>query len=226
VTTADEALTKGHVRYLEARLIEMTKSAGRVALENTQVPDADRRRLPEADRANMEAFLANLKVVLPVIGLDLLKPRPLAIAKNIAAVPGAPVERAGFEPRFEVRHKSGVKAFAIEEDGEFVVLKGSEALKDTDYAHNSYARLKDELINDGTLQWTAILRPQSRDSREPTANASAVAFSACRQAVTLRGGGLARRRDRSGRSSVTVKKKRSADTEPLMVGGCTPLSAW
>jgi hypothetical protein len=34
------------------------------------------------------------------------------------------------------------------------------------------------------------------------------------------------RRDRSGRSIVTVKKKRSADTEQLMVGGCTPLSTW
>ena len=33
-----------------------------------------------------------------------------------------------------------------------------------------------------------------------------------------------RRRDRSGRSSVTVKKKRSAETEQLIVGGCTPLS--
>src|ERR1700677_5004799 len=30
-----------------------------------------------------------------------------------------------------------------------------------------------------------------------------------------------RRRDRSGRSSVTVKKKRSAETEPLIVDGCT-----
>ena len=69
VTTSDEALTKGHVRYLEARLIEITKAAGRVVLDNTQLPDADRRRLPEADRANMEAFLANLKVVLPIVGL-------------------------------------------------------------------------------------------------------------------------------------------------------------
>jgi len=34
-----------------------------------------------------------------------------------------------------------------------------------------------------------------------------------------------RRRDRSGRSSVTVKKKRSAETELLMLGGCMPLSA-
>jgi hypothetical protein len=33
------------------------------------------------------------------------------------------------------------------------------------------------------------------------------------------------RREKSGRSRVTVKKKRSADTEKLMIGGCTPLSA-
>jgi len=42
---------------------------------------------------------------------------------------------------------------------------------------------------------SAILRPQCRDSLEPTANASAATFSACRQAATLRGGGLARRPD-------------------------------
>ena len=44
VTTSDEALTKGHVRYLEARLIDMTKDAGRASLDNAQMPDADRRR--------------------------------------------------------------------------------------------------------------------------------------------------------------------------------------
>ncbi len=44
-----------------------------------------------------------------------------------------------------------MKAFAVEADGEFIVLAGSEALKDTEYARNSYARLKDELITDGTL---------------------------------------------------------------------------
>jgi hypothetical protein len=82
VTTSDEALTKGHVRYLEARLIELSKTANRVALDNGQEPAADRRRLPEADKANMEAFLANLKVILPVIGLDLLKPRPKVIRRR------------------------------------------------------------------------------------------------------------------------------------------------
>jgi Domain of unknown function (DUF4357) len=151
VTTADEALTKGDVRYLEARLIEMSQSAGRVALDNTQTPEPDRRRLPEADRANMETFLANLKVVLPVLGLDLLKPRPQGAVRIGAKSPEASEATHGTETRFEILHRSGVKAIAVEGDGEFIVLAGSQALKDTEYAHNSYARLKDELISDGTL---------------------------------------------------------------------------
>jgi hypothetical protein len=35
-----------------------------------------------------------------------------------------------------------------------------------------------------------------------------------------------RRRERSGRSSVTVKKKRSAETELLIPGGCMPACVW
>ena len=34
------------------------------------------------------------------------------------------------------------------------------------------------------------------------------------------------RRARSGRSSVAVKKKRRAETELLMLGGCMPLCLW
>lgn len=145
ITTSDEALTKGHVRYLEARLIEMAIGAGRVSLDNGQTPNPDKRRLPEADKANMEAFLANLKVVLPVIGLDLLKPRA-NVAKISASSP------SGTEVRFEIRHKSEVKATAVEEEGEFIVLKGSEALKEAGYAGmNSYGELKQELIAKGIL---------------------------------------------------------------------------
>jgi hypothetical protein len=146
ITTSDEALTKGHIRYLEARLIEMTLSAGRVKLDNSQTPAADRRRLPEADRANMEAFLANLRIILPVVGLDLLKPRPRAAGSAVtkAAAPE--------EAEFEIRHKSGVQATAVEEDGEFVVLEGSQALKDAGYqGSHSYTEFKQELIEKGVL---------------------------------------------------------------------------
>ena len=144
VTTSDEALTKGHVRYLEARLLEMTREAGRVALDNIQESLSERRRLPESDRANMEAFLCNLRIILPMIGLELLKPRPKAVA-----APGSVAQPN--EARFEFRHKSGIVAPAVEEAGEFVVLAGFHALKDAGYQSQGYAELKRELVERGVL---------------------------------------------------------------------------
>lgn len=152
VTTSDEALTKGHVRYLEARLIDIAKNAGRVQLDNGQAPDAERRRLPEADRANMEAFLANLRIVLPVIGLDLMKPRAHREVERSAE---SEIPYTGDAVRFEIRHRSGVSASATEVDGEFLVLKGSEARKDSQNVGRGYQGLKAELI----LQ--EVLRPSS-----------------------------------------------------------------
>ncbi len=93
----------------------------------------------------METFSANLKVILPVVGLDLLKPRPAAAT---ARATSAPITG---EVRFEIRHKSGVKAVAVEEEGEFVVLQGSEALKDAGYRSNTYSELRQELISQAVL---------------------------------------------------------------------------
>ncbi len=158
VITSDEALTKGHIRYLEARLIEMTIAAGRVSLDNSQEPSADRKRLPESDRANMEAFLENLKIVLPTIGLDLLKPRPnitisrqIALEQQVSAPVGTPEQMNSGGQQFELRHRSGVVATAIEEDGEFIVLSGSRARKDSGSVSHSYRELKEELVAQGVL---------------------------------------------------------------------------
>lgn len=147
VTTSDDDLSKGHVEYLEARLIELALAANRVTLDNGTTPAGGRRRLPEADQANMEQFLANLKIILPVVGLDLLKPQPRAVAQA-----STPVEqRTAHETTFEIRHKSGVSAEAVEEDGEFVVLEGSQALMGTGYVQQSYGTLKENLVKQGVL---------------------------------------------------------------------------
>ncbi len=147
VITSDDDLSKGHVEYLEARLIELALAANRVSLANGTAPAGIRRRLPEADQANMEQFLANLKVILPVVGLDLLKPQPRAVA--LAGTPVA--QRTSGEITFEIRHKSGVNAQAVQEEGEFIVLEGSQALRDTGYAMQSYENLKQNLISTGVL---------------------------------------------------------------------------
>ncbi len=148
ITTSDEALTKGHVRYLEARIIELVKFADRVSLDNVQEPPSQTRRLPEADRANMEAFLDNLKVVLPVVGIEALK-----VVPKTAQAPSTennPSANAG-EVHFEIRHKSGVKARSFEADGDFIVTVGSESLKDTGGVRANYTDLKDDLIESGIL---------------------------------------------------------------------------
>ncbi|MDG5489442.1 GIY-YIG nuclease family protein [Sphingomonas sp. BGYR3] len=148
VTTSDDDLSKGHVEYLEARLIEMAASAKRVELDNGTQPSGSRRRLPEADQANMEQFLLNLQVILPVIGLDLLKPQPKAAVQILA-----PLEQRTYgEIKFEIRHKAGAAADAVEEDGEFIVLEGSLALKDSGFQSNTYSTLRASLIAKGLLQ--------------------------------------------------------------------------
>lgn len=173
VTTSDDDLSKGHVEYLEARLIELAMAANRVTLDNGNSPTGHRRRLPEADQANMEAFLSNLKIILPVVGLDLLKPQPRAVAQA-----STPVEqRTAHETTYEIRHKSGVSAQAVEEDGEFIVLEGSQALKDTGHTGHSYAALKNNLVKQGVLQVRSdklyeFVKPYS--FRSPSAAAAVV----------------------------------------------------
>jgi hypothetical protein len=59
------------------------------------------------------------------------------------------------------------------------------------------------------------------------ARSSSVTSSTLSTAGIRRGyGTTVSRRARSGRSSVTVKKKRSAETALLMLGGCMPLCVW
>lgn len=161
ITTSDDALTKGEVLYLEARLIELARNANRVAIDNIQGATPENKRLPEASVANMEAFLANLKVVLAVIGLEMLKEQPvskpsaLQIANSLDSASALqippPSRPVGVE--FEIySKKTGVRASAFEADGEFVVTEGSRAVKDAGFAgQNSYAELKLELIKRGIL---------------------------------------------------------------------------
>ena len=67
----DENLTKAHIRYLENRLLQEAKQAGRYRLENSNTSNP---KLPESDREDMEVFLSRIQQVLPVLGSDLLAP--------------------------------------------------------------------------------------------------------------------------------------------------------
>lgn len=67
----DENLTKAHIRYLEGRLIEQAKNAGRAEVKNNQSSGS---KLPESDREDMEIFLEKIHQLLPVLGVEVLIP--------------------------------------------------------------------------------------------------------------------------------------------------------
>ncbi len=63
----DTTLNKAHVQYLESRLIELANQARRVDIENGNAP-----RMPflsEADKADADAFLDDMLLIYPVLGV-------------------------------------------------------------------------------------------------------------------------------------------------------------
>lgn len=145
VTSKDMNLTKAHVRYLENRFVELTRAAGRANLGNGN--DPGRKSLPESDIADMEFFIGQVQVVLPVVGFDFLRPKPQAVESKLSV---AQPETSRLELVLEVG-KHGLKARAVEADGEMTVLAGSHAVTKSDFVSNTYAALREQLIQDGRL---------------------------------------------------------------------------
>ena len=139
IVAKDDNLTKAHARFLESQLIRVTKEAGSVALANDAQPDFQ--ILPEADRADMEFFLAQMRLVLPVLGFDLFR-RPLNQAARDVTGGGAVF----------MFSTAGASATARESDDGFVVLAGSAARRQgTGTFPAGYRALRDQLIQDGHL---------------------------------------------------------------------------
>jgi hypothetical protein len=137
IISKDENLTKSHGRYLESRLISLTRQANRARLDNDTAPEPP--PLPEPDIADMEFFLNQVQMVLPVLGFSFTQPLPVVEPGHKAASP------------LFIMSPVGTNATAREVDGEFVVLKGSTARKEGVESWTSYHRLRDQLVEEGKL---------------------------------------------------------------------------
>ena len=151
VTSKDQNITKAHARYLESRLIAIANAIGTVTVVNGTAPPPV--ALPEADESDMEFFVDQLRLILPVLGLDFMR-----LHKTTAGTTTAATEKHGqadVAPLFRLaRNKQGLEleAQAREIDGEFVVLAGSDAAKDwTSTSGHSYSKRHAQLIKSGKL---------------------------------------------------------------------------
>lgn len=157
ITATDNKLNKAHVRYLEARMIETAKAIGRVPLNNGVTPSLT--PLSEADAAKMEAFLDNVWVVLPAVRVDMFidraRPAPQRRSDQAVASNGSDqsnIERPEVTATFVIENaRHDLKATAVESDGEFRVLAGSQARKAWSGVTATYTSLYEELRRSGTL---------------------------------------------------------------------------
>ena len=175
ITSKDHNLTKGHVKYLECRMIETAKLAGRVKLNQISPNPV---HLPEADISDMASFMDYCKIVLPVIGLDLLKEVPPTAASEITDQETM-IRRS---PIFVLKeNRAGLQAQAQEVDGEFIVMAGSLAKATwSSTHHHAYESLHRSLVERGKLiangdNQDLMVFSENTPFRSPSA-ASAVIF--------------------------------------------------
>ncbi len=84
LTSKDANLTKAHARYLESRFIALALQASRARVTNGTTPQQI--ALPEADVSDMEYFIEQAKIVLPVLGVNLFRsPVTSSVASNLEA---------------------------------------------------------------------------------------------------------------------------------------------
>lgn len=144
----DENLTKAHIRYLESRLVHTARSTNRYIVDNSNEPQPS--PLPRADKAAMEEFLIYIKLLLGVLGHKLLEEVTTQRKPNVQT--SKPISYEQQELKLYLNY-GGVAARALQTDEGIVVLKGSEAIKEPKTSLSyGYRKLREKLINDGTLK--------------------------------------------------------------------------
>jgi hypothetical protein len=159
-------LTEDHWGYLEYRLVTMAIKAKRSTLMNETVPQP--RKLSEAQLSDMEAFLKQLEVILPVLGVNVLRTRTILPVGD--SEPSA-------SPTFTLNRRSGVRAQAQVVGDEFIMLEGSlvvgnwSAVGSSASTRRSYASYREQhqkLIADGSIAVEGKLGRLTRDVPFPS----------------------------------------------------------
>lgn len=155
LTSKDANLTKAHARYLESRFINIAARAGRARLVNGTTPPP--LPLPESDISDMEYFIAQARIVLPVLGINLLRiPSAPLVAAPTADDPLTQSVDLQASPVFQMEvRRHGLIATAQEVDGEFTVHKGSQARLEWSAPEHNYRKLRERLERDGILSPSA-----------------------------------------------------------------------
>ena len=139
----DELLTKSHIKFLESRMITMATEAKSAEIENSVAPSLP--ALPEADIADMEFFLDQIKLILPLMGFSFLIPSVISSNNAEDNLPSS--EEAEL---YSMKTKS-LQATMKEVDSSYVVISGSEVRSTISKSFGQYLKKRKKLIEEGII---------------------------------------------------------------------------
>lgn len=170
VSSRDDSFNEGHWGYLEARLVEIANTAKRCSLpDNTQTPQP--RKLSEAQQSDAEAFLDQVRGVLPVLGVSILRS-----TKTLPERPPFPQDIDS--PIFTLAvPKRDIHAQARVIGAEFIMLEGSRVVGEwtnkgssvsTRRAYRSLRARHTKLVDDGSIAVDGVAGTLTRDVPFPS----------------------------------------------------------
>jgi len=132
----DENLNKAHIKYLENRLFEKAQKINRYILDNNSTPT--RSSISESDRAEMEEFIENIKLLTNTLGHKVFE--EIRETKTI---------KQEKQKTFEIKSARGANAKGIPTSSGFVVFKDSEITTSiVNSMTDSFVKLRMKIINE------------------------------------------------------------------------------
>ena len=135
----DELLTKTQIKYLESRMVQLAIQAKSAKVENGNIPSLP--TLHEADISDMEYFLEQIRLILPIMGFKFL----ISSTANSE-------ERNSYEEKETIHQTYLIKtrtfrAEMVETNQGYIVKKGSEAKKDlSNSCTETYRNMRRKLL--------------------------------------------------------------------------------
>lgn len=133
----DNNLNKAHIKYIENRLFETATEAGRYALENSNKPT--RSSISEPDMAEMEEFIANIKLLIGTLGFKIFEPLISA-------------QKTNSDNMLYIQATRGASAQGFSTSEGFVVLKNSLIADSVTRSFtDNYRQLRKKLLANKTV---------------------------------------------------------------------------
>ncbi|MFM8939970.1 MAG: GIY-YIG nuclease family protein [Phenylobacterium sp.] len=150
LVSKDENLTKSHARYVEARLLAEAGANPAWKVDNTQNA-AETGKLPLAERAIMDEFIDQLKILVGVLGCELFMVVAGPFTATMGETPGG-ASAPDAIPEFSYTGKGFSGRLVVTLEGELVLRRGSVARGATvPSLSKSVMKLRDDLVKTGAL---------------------------------------------------------------------------